>query len=534
MSVSLHNKTNDLQLFREHGSFLTAALFFIVVVIFVYPFYQYYVDPDATAYLTLAKRYAEGDYEKAINGYWSPWSVWLTALLMKVGIASFKSAIIINAVGAVGFLWVSHAFFLMFHLQRDLRWLLSGALAVFLVYAVFWQSFDDLWECFFLLLVLRIILKDDFCRKPLLWVVTGFVGALAYFAKSYSLPFFILEMIVCLYFVTEARLKPNRALWLKIVVVCIISMIAFSFPWIYLLHSKYGVWMTGTAGMLNTSWYLIGHPYWTADILHLLPPVYADSPSYWEDPYVANGATPHFWNSPRLLLLQVVRIGYNALKFVQSITELSCFFGMGVVVAMVVLFSKKVQARLDKKFTVVCVSFLLFPLGYLLVHFQARYLWYMLPLCMIILAVSLQRLSLFHQINKTLQKIIAIVFAFSFIVYPVLGLKNMYREGWEEYKMAQALKAAPINGSFTTNIPYSSRTQHIVRLSYFSGNSYYNMPLPTAKEDLLKEMRRYKVNYYFHFYDGEWDDFQLRDEFGRPFPEIAQGSIPGIKVFRVF
>jgi hypothetical protein len=46
-------------------------------------------------------------------------------------------------------------------------------------------------------------------------------------------------------------------------------------------------------------------------------------------------------------------------------------------------------------------------------------------------------------------------------------------------------------------------------------------------------MGRYQVPYYFHFYDGEWDDFVLKDEQGRAFPEVTQDKIKGLKVFAV-
>ena len=200
---------------KEHSALLFAAVFFVAAMVVIYPFYQYYIDPDATAYLTVAKRYAAGDYVKAINGYWSPWSIWLTALLMKGGMASFKAAIIINAIGAIGFLVASHSLFRVFRLRKDIQWMLSGALALFLLYAVFWQSFADLWGCFFLLVVLRLMLLEGFVKRPLLWLLTGLCGALAYVAKAYCLPFFVLEIIVCVFFLAGARQKANRMQWDK-------------------------------------------------------------------------------------------------------------------------------------------------------------------------------------------------------------------------------------------------------------------------------------------------------------------------------
>src|SRR6185312_3415388 len=114
----------------------------------------------------------------------------------------------------------------------------------------------------------------------------------------------------------------DKKQWLKIAVVAIISMLACSFPWISALHEKYGIWTTGTAGSLNTSWYLVGHPYWK-DVDVFIPPVYQDSPYYWEDPYVANGPSPHFWNSWHLAGMQILRIGYNGLKLLISMAQLS-------------------------------------------------------------------------------------------------------------------------------------------------------------------------------------------------------------------
>lgn len=522
-----------MRFLKEHSSVIVTAVLLVAILYCVFPFYQYYIDPDATAYLTLARRYAEGDFLKAVNGYWSPWAVWLTALFMKTGFAAFPAAIVVNGMAAVGFLWVSHSLFVFFDIKRSVRWILELALVIFLVYAVFWQSFDDLWECFFLLAVFRTLIRDDFSTRPLLWVLTGLFGALAYLSKAYALPFFILEIVCCSFFLISEKGAGNGKKWIRITAVCILTMLLLSSPWFYLLHEKYGKWMTGTAGSLNTSWYLVGHPYWKESIGQLLPPVYGDSPSYWEDAYMVNGVTPHFWNSPKLLLLQIVKFGYNLLKFVQSINELSAFFAVALLFSIGIFFSKKMRATCDRKTKLLALSFLLFPSGYLLVNFQARYLWYMLPLCMILLVIFIQRVPPFTALKGTWQRFVFTIIGLSFVALPVLGLKEMYHAGKQEYDQAVALKQLQIHGAFTTNIPYGPRSQNVVRLAYFSGNPYYNMPVRTTKEQLLNEMRRYQIPYYFHFYDGDWDDFALTDEHGAAFPEVTNGKIEGLKVFAV-
>ena len=514
---------------KKHFGLLIPAIILIATVITIYPFYQYYIDPDATAYLTIASRYANGNYIKAINGYWSPWSIWLTSLFIKLGYNGFVGAIVVNTLGAVGFLAISYSLFTRFKIGRIITAIATLTLAGFLAYAIFWQSFADLWECFFLLCILRLFIRDDFTQRPALWVASGFLGALAYFAKAYSMPFLVLAIFCCSYFVTN----QNNRLWLKIAGICILTMIACSSPWIYALYVKYGILTTGSAGSLNMSWYLVGHPYWKPEIVHLLPPVYPDSPSYWEDPATANGEAPYFWSSFKLFTLQIVRTGYNTLKFFQSINELSAFFAFTLVIGCGVVFFRKVRNYFDQKLFIVSLSFLLFPVGYFLVNFQGRYLWYMVPLSLLLGAVVLNRLRSDNKNHRTGLLILFIVFCGSFLVAPAMGLKEMFRKGQLQYEQGQWLKQRGITGTFTTNIPYGPRSQEIVRLAYFSGSPCFSLPSPASLPAILAEMRRYNIKYFFHFSDPNDLICELTDESGRPFPEVTLGELPGLKVYLV-
>ena len=126
--------------FQKYAPFFASALLMCIVLFFIYPHYQYYIDPDGTAYLTISQRYANGDYARAINGYWSPWSCWLTALLIKGGLAAIPASVVINALGATGFLFISQSFFLKFEIVRKQQWMLNVTLALFLCFAVFHQN----------------------------------------------------------------------------------------------------------------------------------------------------------------------------------------------------------------------------------------------------------------------------------------------------------------------------------------------------------------------------------------------------------
>lgn len=508
---------------QKYTPFFASALLMCMVLFIIYPHYQYYIDPDGTAYLTISQRYANGDYLKAINGYWSPWSCWLTALLIKAGLSAIPASVIINALGAIGFLFISQSFFLRFDITRKLHWLLNITLTFFLCYTIFWQSFDDLWECFFLLSTLRIMLTEDFKNKPILWIICGIVGTLAYFAKAYSFPFFILNTICCTYFIS----RDNKLKWIKISLTAITVMILCSLPWIWALHNKYGIWTTSTAGSLNMSWYLVGHPYWKEGIDVLIPPAYPDSPYYWEDPWFANGATPHFWDSWHLLGLQLLRIGLNIWKFIASSFQLSVFFIVVVgYVKWVLIWKRSTVLRDDLR--VLMLSMLLFTLGYVLVNFEARYLWYMVPLAMVMGALYLQQIK-----NDALKKFIPALFAISFLIYPIWQMAKMYNEGANEYKIAEQLKQINIHGTFASLAKPGLDVQRIERLAYFSGNQFYSLATQNvSQKDVLKEMRRYHVNYYI-VYGASPKENSFIDENGKPFPEVTKGSISELKVFQV-
>ncbi len=508
-----------------------ATILLYILVIVLYPYCRYYVDPDATAYLTISQRYADGDIAKAINGYWSPFSCWFTALFIKAGLHPFIAAVVTNSLAATGFIWISHSLFTRFRLRVYLQIVLNLALAVFLTYAVYQQLFADLWACFFLLLSLRLIVANNFATNRWMWILNGAIGALAYFAKAYSFPFFVAHIAGCGFIIHSGWLKETRKQWIQYSLVSIATMALLSLPWIYLLYDKYGVWMTSTAGRLNTSWYLVGHPYFNESITHLLPPVYSDSPYYWEDPFIVNGATPHFWDSAKLFLLQIMKLGYNFLKFIISGNQLSAFYLLTWLLAITMMISKKTRHLWGDKSLLLGFSFVLFPLGFIIINYEARYIWYTLPLSMVVGALTLQKVLLHVDRQKTIGNIAIVLFAFSYTVHPIWDMRSLLNQGRAEYELAQTLKQNNIQGSFASNLNTAPEVRKTIRLAYFAGCQYYNMPFAATDAQILGDIRRYNVRYYFYWPSGINDAYELKNEQGQPLPYVQPNGKNGVKIF---
>jgi len=505
-----------------------------VVVYVLFPYCQYYIDPDSVAYLTIAKRYANGETLKAVNGLWSPWSCWLVAVLLKQGMAAMSAAVLVNACGAVGVLYICQSLFLHYNLERKLQWMLHIALAIFLSYSVYSQLFEDLWECFLLLSTFRVMASDRYSTRPLLWVAGGIIAAVAYFAKAYSFPFFILNTVCCTFFLTNAIQKENRKQWIKICFVTILVMVLCSGPWLYLLHEKYGKWMASTSGSMNTSISLVGHAIWKDGIHHLIPPTYADSPYYWEDPYPLIGNMPHFWDSMHLFLLQIVRVGQRTLQMIVSMNEISSLLLPTWILALCIVLSKKVRSHFPESYFLLALTMMLFPSGFFLAHFEARYIYYMIPLSMI-LGVWILGKAIAYTDNKWLSGILPIVFCLTYICWPVWDMKNMLHEGKEQLEVAGELQQARVTGSFASNETVNKDVQKVARIAYYSGNPYYNMETADfSHTELLEEMRKYKVKYYFYFHpEIDSTNYIFLDEQGKALPEVMNSHITGLKVILV-
>jgi hypothetical protein len=481
---------------------ITSALLLWAVLFFVFPHYQYFIDPDGTSYLTISARYAAGDYLRAINGLWSPWACWLTAILIKAGMAAIPASVIVNAFGATGFMVVAHALYLRFDMSRGLQWLFALVMVVFSAFAIFWQSFDDLWQCFFVLLILRIMLAERYSQRPMLWVLVGVVGGFSYFSKAYSLHFLVLSTIGCSWFLSGRNLK----LMVGMVVVPIVVALIFSFPWIYALHFKYGTWGASTAGKLNISWYLMGHPFYKDGIDILVPPIYNNSVYYWEDPGQVNGKTYGFLDSLYLFGYQFLRVGYNGLMLLLCLLQLSVIFPVvNVYMAARLAFQKKFP-RITVDEQVLYITVLLLPAGYLMVHLESRYLWLTIPPVIIVVTRFIQQYSFKTDRGRSLARA---TFAASLLLFPVWQLIKMKDVGKEEYTFAMKLKSAGLTG---VDIVSNLHPRILSKACYFSGNRFYQVekqvPAKTKLEQLeekplntqrlVADIKKYGIRYYLY------------------------------------
>lgn len=496
---------------------------------------QYYVDPDAVSYFTIVKRYLDGDINNAVNAFWSPMGIWLTVLFTKIsGWELFPSAIAVNTLASLATLWASQA---LFHRYRNNQWervFFTVFFALFWAYANYKQSFTDIWQYFFLLLYFLVLIQPKTLHRWYYWPILGLIGALAYFSKAYSFYYSFLLLLIFLFHAFQLRKDISFIHAFKIASIVLFTQLLVASPWLYVLYEKYDMFTLSTAGDLNLTWWLLGEPIFREDIRVVIPPISPNGIFYFEDSYFYQGAFPKFWHSPSLFIKQIIRSAYNYIGWNESSFILSSFYFITWIWSLVYFLSKN-RWKNNEPIYQVWWFFFSYPLVFWLMTFdKGRYLWVTIPF-MIIIALYLFDQFVFPFIEKKFKWILSFVLFLSVLVSPAKDLKDLWNVGQIEHEWAETLKELNIQGAFVSNKGYHTSSAHFVlRLAYFSDNPWYCHLYETwSTEDILEDAKRYQIPFYFYFYNGTGEDYELRSSEGLAYPELTEGKIVGLKVFKI-
>jgi hypothetical protein len=195
------------------------------------------------------------------------------------------------------------------------------------------------------------------------------------------------------------------------------------------------------------------------------------------------------------------------------------------------LLLKKTAMQKYRVYYPVIIAFFLFPLPFFLINFEPRYIWYMLPISMLLGAAILQKK------NQGSNLALITIFAASYIIWPVRGIYKMWNDGKAEYEIARQLKANGIAGSYTTNLVYGD-AEHVStqRIAYFENVSFYPVvDKAVTFPQLLQEIRRYHLRYFFYYKNGSLSisEADIQDEAGKPFRQVALKGQGTFKVYEI-
>ncbi len=490
---------------------LIGFLFYVLLCFLLHPYYGYILDADAVGYLSIAERVAKGDWYRSINGLWSPLNSWLLVPFIQSGFNAFMVA------KALNFLLGGMVYFLSLSLLMPLvksnfyKTLVSIALPIVLVYYVYLQIFADILQLVFVLVFVHLYIRNKYFESTKLQVAAALTLAIAYYAKAYSLPFYLfvqvfsIILIYCRPFLLQHTqidiqlgLKPS---YTKLLLALFVFMLAI-IPWIYQLHTKYQMLsLTGNAGKLNMSWNLIAAKEYNDSIKILIPPTYTNSVSFWEDPYPSQAKLHTPFESAKMFIHWVFRIGHTALNTINCLNEISCFCVLILLFGTWFYFIKKPSATQQKLLLLAWVL----PLGYITMHIETRYIWLVAIITVLVAGSLVDEIT-----NDKLSKITSLVFCISLIVYPLLHLEKMLNNGKDNFAIAEKLNNTEVRGTFISNDADAGKLWVI---GYLSNNRNYTIENYNYTElDLEQELIRYKVDYYWHYAQNAVQKTQLHGQ----------------------
>lgn len=464
---------------------------------FLHPRLACLLDSDAVAYLTIAKRVASGQYNESINGLWSPLNSWLLVPFIQHGSDAWLSAKALNCFFGAVIIVLMYFLLIRFRVGKLAFISLMIATSVIMVHCIYLQMFGDVLQLIFVLSYLLIVWSKKFNDSYFNALLCGLCMGIGFYAKAYSIIFFILHFSVTIYwYYKHQHIEYKRMLIQLSIGLC--SAILLVLPWTFALHKKYGTWsLTGNAGKLNMSWYINSGKTFKDDITLLIPPTYHDSPSFWEDPYPSQDKLSTPFTSPKHFVKWIARIIHTCLMAVVCYNEISFLALTVLLISCYYFFFRKKETKADRNdisMQQLLLTVLILPFGYLMMHIETRYIWLNGFLLMIASVVLIEQFK--SKLHDIIYKTSIIIAAFSFIVFPIMDIKNLSYKNNDLFNYANEINRYKLNGSFTSNSIDAGRMWVVAYLTHMP---FYTIERTNYDEnELIAEMKRYNVKYYLY------------------------------------
>jgi hypothetical protein len=533
---SFHHKFNPV-----HTILIIVLLTYSVFIVTAFHYER--LTGDATLYLSIAEKYIRGDFSNAVNGYWGPLLSWLLVPFLYLGSSHMFA---INALNLIfGLLTIIGVWRLSYKFQTDekTRVIILLPLVPVLLFISLIEPMDFLLLCV-LIFYLNVVFRKDYPDRVSHGLSSGVLGACAYFAKPYGLPFFISHFLLinaCHYF--GSSLKEHKKNVLRNAVAGFVIFSLLSGVWIALISNKYhhltfsnmgrGVFASLGPESVHTTLEK-GDPIFFEGFFE--PPNETAFVIY-EDPSYARKKTWSPLESPGLFKHFISNFTENifeGFRIYESFSRLS----IAIVVVYILLISSRPFGKLFSRGEILypLLTVMLYTIGYYPFHFEARYLWIVNILLLLMGGKVLHELlqTEFFK-NKTTANILIVFFVVSFMLTPIksvmeIGKKNLNKE---MYILGTELgRRYEIHGNIASNRKKADISTHdawhqTFRLAYWLKSRYYGQARENISDDELEsELRKYDIDYYFF-----WGDPNSAPEFLSRYRDLTSGEIPGLTIY---
>ncbi len=475
------------------------VLIYLLLINWLFEAWSYFLNPDGYSYLTIALKFQSLQPKEmmlGVNGLWSPlFPLFCTLFLTDSGqIVALKLA---NAVtGILGVI-----IFIKLMKRFEINPLYAGILAFSVITTSLALSLtivspDQLVVCF-LLFYTYLLLKSSYPLNAKYAFYCGIIGFIAYLTKQYAFYFFVLHFTIInaiylyYYWITDYKKRI-----IKNYIVGFITFLILSSIWIGLVSYRYKNFTLENSTKINV--FLLLKSKQNDSLLTdygLLPPSNHSAINAWEDPTLLLSKS----NGDPISVKQVLgKITENIIKI--YFKDSGYIFSLLVVIIFAWYIRKsRIEPTLKLRYFILVVSYLVFPLGYIILRVEFRYLLYMYYLSLTMLGILLST-EYFLKLSTKIKLLIIIICILS-IFKPLTSIPGRYFNK-DMYLTIENL--SNVDGYFLPNDLYASNGNYFgtTALAYQLKGKYYGQIMSKENnESIENDLSNYKIKYYVVWQD---------------------------------
>jgi hypothetical protein len=484
--------------------------------------YRFQINPDAVSYISVAREYIHGDFATAVNAYWSPLYSWLLVPLLIAGLPPLLAAQILGALIGLGTLAAAWRLAENLGLSGRGRNVACAALIPIVLYLAASAVTPDLLSTTLVLVYLAHVTRPDYPESRFSGVLAGTWGALGYLSKAYVMPFFLTHFLLT----SALAFRSQRIARRPIARHALAGLLTFTLiagAWCALLTHKYGRPMTGSAGAYNHAYNGPTHPDYPMHTLGFLPPSNHAAVSAWEDPTYHDMPAWSPFASRANLVHQLHLIARN-LKETLGILQWYSILSIAIIAAACLCAAGTADPRPRRPVLLLVLAVAIYPLGYLLLHVEPRFLSQM-AVILLLLGVFVIDAALADRLSPRRRRIALAVLCASFIFRPTYELIRDRGAGRNAWQRASQLRDLVPPGS---RIASDAHWKDTLFIAFHRDLAYYGESRPNSSPaDVEADLKRYHIQFFI-----VWNDPQ-RFPFTQTWPELSHGQAAGLKLYEV-
>ncbi len=419
----MQDQSTDVEMMGMSVRFFWKSIPYILCIIFAVTYHWVRWEkpfPDAFSYISVANEYLQGNFDSAVNGYWSPLLSWLMIPLMALGISGLGAIHIVLIIATVIALRVADLSLRPVIPNPLFRiFALSVCANLFAVLSI-WVMSPDFLSVMLWAVAFWIYINKDRYLPINLGCLLGITGGLLYLAKAYNFYVFILCCIV-IGLIDILWMKRAKPIVLKSSCACILVFIIICGVWIALISSKYGYATISTSGTWNSLYAAAMDQNLDEKLIFFKTP--------YENAFSVLNDRSYYIPELKKFTVEttfsghITRIGRNIWEFIKIFGWFAWIF-----IPFAVYIKKK---QLDFNFVSTLILFcLIYSAGYILLFIEFRYIMPVYYAAILLACYMLHELycSLKGRFNVKILQITAIVGYFLFCSVSLYGWIGMYEK----------------------------------------------------------------------------------------------------------